>query len=118
MPFLCIICFPAESAPAADITKVSFRLADGRRVQRTFWKADKVEVLYAFVEEQVRSFQLLFPSTSQHPLHISASVPSLACSALRPDIDVPPSSRSLPPPLPLPLFHRPRTRGAWWVRAT
>jgi hypothetical protein len=82
MPFLCLICVPAESAPAADITKVSFRLADGRRVQRTFWKADKVEVLYAFVEEQVRSFQQLLPSTSQYPLHIPASLPSLACSSL------------------------------------
>merc|ERR1712146_611651 len=44
---------PPSSTPTEEISFISFRLADGSRKKRTFYNSDKVEVLYAFVEDIV-----------------------------------------------------------------
>ena len=42
---------PPSSTPTEEISSISFRLADNSRKTRTFYNSDKVEGLYAFVED-------------------------------------------------------------------
>jgi hypothetical protein len=44
----------AASTPSAEISRLQIRLPDGQRVIRAFYKTDKVETLYAFVESKVQ----------------------------------------------------------------
>lgn len=73
----------AESTPADEVTRVQIRLADGRKVTRAFRKTDKVETLYAYVEQQVRPTLHTPALPAPQPPHCSPWLSHVHCTGPR-----------------------------------
>mmetsp|Transcript_27415 Transcript_27415/g.27038 ORF Transcript_27415/g.27038 Transcript_27415/m.27038 type:complete len:102 (-) Transcript_27415:41-346(-) len=55
----------AEPNPGPDIALISFRLPDGKKIERRFYKEKQIETLYDFIETlSLKNFEIVtnFPS--------------------------------------------------------